>query len=147
MPFLPQMPSSWLSSFYNLPQHFVAANPQVSACFHSSLHHFKSGSLSLDSKHVLVSCLGFGPPQSNTIHLLLVLCPSGRKEQERDTKCQKLDVKDTRVHSKPLLDFFFLVAECYCTCFVFFHEPYVWSPAMMAQSLFCVFIVLLFLFL
>lgn len=78
------MPSSWLASGYNLSQLFMAANPQGSAYFHSPLHHFKSDPLSLDSKHVLVSSLGFGPPQSNTIPLLLVFCPSGRQEQEKE---------------------------------------------------------------
>lgn len=71
----PQMPSNWLFS-----QPRGAANPQGSAYFHSPLHHFKFDPLSLDSKHVLVSGLGFGPPQSNTIPLLLVFCPNGRQE-------------------------------------------------------------------
>lgn len=108
----PQMPSSWLSSGYNLSQLFMAANPQGSAYFHSPLHHFKSDPLSLDSKHVLVSSLGFGPPQSNTIPLLLVFCPSGRQEQEKTDKMSKMKrEKDAHVQSKPLLKSFCSVPQ------------------------------------
>lgn len=89
-----------LVSGYNLSQLFMAANPQGSAYFHSPLHHFKCDPLSLDSKHVLVSSLGFGPPHSNPILLLLVVCPGGRQEQENRDKMSKMKCeKDICVHS------------------------------------------------
>lgn len=84
------MPSTWLSSGKNLSQLTKSSNPQRSACFHSPLHHFESDPSKPDSKCVLVSSLGFGPPQSNTIPLLLVFCPSGRQEQEKGDKMLKM---------------------------------------------------------
>lgn len=157
MPCWPQMPSSWLSSGCNLSQLFMAANPQGSACFHSPLHHFKSDPSSLDSKHVLVSSLGFGPPQSNTNSLLLVFCPSGRQEQEKRDLLSKMKCERCICSLQATVeDFLFsssrtvLGAGSFCTCYilfvVFFYKPHVWSLTMMAENPFCVFTVPLFLF-
>lgn len=150
MPFWPQMPSSWLSSGYNLSQLFMAANPQGSAYFHSPLHHYKSDPLSLDSKHVLVSSLGFGPPQSNTILLLLVFCPSGRQEQEkRQNVKNEMWKRRVCVNSKPLFKIVCSVPQeqvLEMEITFFFYKPHVWSPSMMPENPFHVFTVLLLLF-
>lgn len=123
MPCGPQMPSSWLSSGCDLSQLYVAANPQGSAYFHSLLHYFKSDPLSLGSKHVLVSSLGFGPPQSNTSPLLLVFCPSIRQEQENRDKMSKTKF-EKEIHMFTPSHYY----KIFCSEFLR-QKPHVWSPS------------------